>query len=162
MAQSCQLSVQARTRTSVTDHHREELARDGDHDERQAAVALERLKNEELAERAGEGVENKWPEQRRVQAEEGRERVELRMGRWMRVEERDPRGRLSKQGVSRARWDVDLERHSRRQREGDQRHRDDEREERHEEHHLLACSRRKGVRRSATGLHVQCRRRTHP
>lgn len=55
-----------------TDHHGDELPSNGDHHERERTETLKRLKDEELAERASEGVEKERAEESRVEGEEGK------------------------------------------------------------------------------------------
>lgn len=74
--------------------------------------------------------------------EEGEECVQLRVGRGVGVEERDPanrEGETERSASSEPKGEGKKELGVRWEGEGNEGYRDDEREERHEEHHLLAC-----------------------
>lgn len=77
-----------------------------------------------------------------MEFEEGEEDVQLRVGRGVGVEERNPankEGETERSASSELRGERKRELGVRWEGEGNEGYRDDEREERHEEHHLLAC-----------------------
>jgi hypothetical protein len=75
-------------REQETNHHRDQLSRDGDHDKREGPERPEGLEDEQLAQRAGEGVGKERLKESRVIAEEeeglselgGRGRVWVEVG----------------------------------------------------------------------------------
>ena len=151
------LVVEERTldRSRTTHHHRHQLPCHSDHHQRQTAKPFQRFEDEELAQSAGEGVEEEGFEEGWMEGEEGEEVREggVRGGGW--GEDWDAwwdgtkkKGAERKREKNEVRLGLREEERGRRdetrsclprQRKKNERKGDNKGEERHEEHHLLAC-----------------------